>query len=199
MEAAGPALAEFPAHAAGAAAALARGLRLRAATGGDLPFLRGLYASTRAAELARVPWTEAMRAAFLGDQFALQHRHWLGSYPQAGYLVMEHDGVPVGRCYVDFGWAVRDDALLIDLALLPAAQGRGMGAAVLGHLLQRCERRGQAMVLHVLRANTGAQRLYRRFGFVTESDDGMRLRMRRPPGVAEPAGASGVSDQLNSA
>lgn len=188
MDGAGAALPDFPAGAGGAGATLAHGLHLRPAGGGDLPFLRELYAGTRAAELARVPWPEAMRAAFLGDQFALQHRHWLGSFPQAEYLVMEREGIPVGRCYVDFGpAAAHGDALLIDLAVLPAAHGQGIGSAVLGHLLRRCERRGQGMVLHVLHTNTGAQRLYRRFGFVVDGDDGMRLCMHRPAGTVPDA------------
>lgn len=184
---AGAALPDFPAHAGNSGAAvLAPGLHLRHATNRDAAFLRALYATTRAEELAAVSWPPEMRATFLDDQFALQHRHWLNCYPQADYLIVERQGMPAGRCYVDFTCtAARDgDALLIDLSLLPAARGQGLGSALLASLLRQCDLRGQAMLLHVLHANPDALRLYRRFGFTAEADDGLRLRLRRPAAVA---------------
>jgi len=41
-----------------------------------LPFLAQLYASTRADELAVTGWTEAVKAAFLEQQFRAQHAHY---------------------------------------------------------------------------------------------------------------------------
>src|SRR3546814_6955453 len=113
MHGTGTALPDFPARAECTdATALAPSLCLRPATEADLPFLRELYAGTRTAELDAVPWPESMRAAFLGDQFALQHRHWLQCYPQAEYLIVERQGQQVGRCYVDFDRAaLHGDAL----------------------------------------------------------------------------------------
>lgn len=175
-------LPEFPEHAGNSDTAVSDpGMQLHHATNGDIAFLRALYATTRVEELAATPWSPEMRAAFLDDQFALQHRHWVNCYPQADYLVVERQGRPVGRCYVDFArTAARDgDALLIDLSLLPAARGQGVGSALLTSLLRQCDLRGQALLLHVLHANPGALRLYRRFGFADEHDDGMRLRLRR--------------------
>src|SRR3546814_12240204 len=84
------------------ATALAPNLCLRPATEADLPFLRELYAGTRTAALDAVPWPESTRAAFLGDQFTLQHRHWLQCYPQADYLLVDRQGQTVGGCYDDF-------------------------------------------------------------------------------------------------
>lgn len=175
-------------------AVAATGVVLRRARRRDLPFLREVHAASRAAELAAVPWPAAMLAAFLDDQFALQHRAWVGGYPAAEYLIVQRRGEPIGRCYVDFEPdATRGgDALLIDIALVPAERDQGIGSAVLAGLLRHGDRRGQAMQLHVLHANPGALRLYRRAGFVIEDDDGVRLHMRRPPrpaaqGTPEPA------------
>lgn len=175
------------------------GVCLRAADMQDIAFLQALYASTRAEELAATPWPAAMRQAFVDQQFALQHRHWLASYPHAEYLVVERDGRAIGRCYVDFGDATAgaadeqpmgslpsaDDALLVDIALMPEARGGGVGSVLLAHLLRCTDARRQGVALHVLHANPGAQRLYRRFGFVVDGEDGLRQRMRRPASAPE--------------
>jgi len=48
----------------------------------DLPFLARVYASTRAEELAGTPMTEQQEAAFLAEQFRLQHAHYQKHYPR---------------------------------------------------------------------------------------------------------------------
>ena len=49
------------------AALLSQGFALRPETEADLPFLMQLYASTRAEELAAVPWSAEQKAAFNGS------------------------------------------------------------------------------------------------------------------------------------
>jgi len=52
------------------------------------------------------------------------------------------------------------------LAVDPAAQGRGVGAALVGACIRRaCDRGRRRLVLHTTAAMTAAQRLYRQFGF----------------------------------
>ncbi|WP_129839074.1 GNAT family N-acetyltransferase [Streptomyces sp. RFCAC02] len=62
--------------------------------------------------------------------------------------------------------------------LAPAAQGRGIGTAVLRALLDRCDREGVRVRLNVLRGSP-ARRLYERHGFVPESEDPVDVFMVR--------------------
>lgn len=156
----------------------ALGARLRPARDGDLAFLRRLYGSLRAEEMARVAWPEAARDAFLDSQFALQHQHFTGVFAGADFLVVEQDGAPVGRLYVDWG---PPDALIVDIGLLAGRRGQGLGAGLLTWVAQEGRRRGAARAtLHVLVENDGARRLYARNGYQVLSRDGAHLLMARP-------------------
>ena len=71
-----------------------RPLTLRPATADDEPFLEKVYAGTRAAELAAVPWTEEEKAAFLQMQFAAQAQYYREHYPDASFdvILLDADG-----------------------------------------------------------------------------------------------------------
>ena len=60
-------------------------------TGALHPFLQVLQL-VRADELARVAWPDSVKRAFLADQFALQHRHYLAHYADAWFLAIEQAG-----------------------------------------------------------------------------------------------------------
>lgn len=60
---------------------MTRRVTTRPAEEDDRDFLRHVYGSTREAELARVPWGEAERAAFIAMQFSAQHRYYREQYP----------------------------------------------------------------------------------------------------------------------
>ena len=148
----------------------------RSAANDDLPFFRRLYADVRAAELAAVPWPDAVRQAFLDSQFALQHRHYTAHYAPADYLVIEYADQPVGRLYVHRG---EHEANVIDIALLSEARGRGIGSAWLRLVQRTAQRDGlDSVMLHVEQRNVAARRLYKRLGFTVEEDAGSHWRMR---------------------
>lgn len=158
-------------------AALA-GVSLRAADDTDISFLAAVYAAAREAELAAVAWTPAARREFLQLQFLLQHRYYREHYADADFLVIEAGGHRLGRLY----WCSRGDhAVLMDISLLPAARGRGLGGALLALLTARADQQGQDITLHVEPANP-AKRLYDRHGFQVEADNQVYLRMRRRAG-----------------
>jgi len=158
-----------------------RGIGLRAANEGDLPFLALLYAQTRAAELAAVPWPDHIRQAFLDSQFALQHRHYVEQYPEADFLVIHQGDLPVGRFYL--AREIEDD-LIVDIALQPHWCGQGIGAVLIKATLQQAAVHGRGVHLHVLHGNAGARRLYERLGFQVVGDTGSHLHMRCAPAVA---------------
>lgn len=154
----------------------ARGLSLRRRTEGDTPFLRALYGAFRAAELAPVPWTEAAKAQFLDSQFALQTVHFDRFHPEADFLIVEDDGAPIGRLYLD---RTADGYLIVDIGFLPHRQGAGLGEALLRHVQARAAEDGAGRVwLHVLESNPGARRLYERMGFrLIDGGEGPYQRM----------------------
>lgn len=159
------------------AAATACGLSFRPMTGEDLPFLAGLYASTRTGELVQVPWSAAQKAMFLQSQFEAQHAHYQAHYPTAQWWVICRDGTAVGRLYLDH-WP--HEHRLIDLALLPAQRGRGYGTAVLRDLIAAAARAGKPLSIHV-EADNPAMLLYRRLGFRDAGDHGPYVLMMLAP------------------
>jgi len=154
------------------------GLGLRLAVEADLPFLRTLYRSFRAEEMAPVPWTQAAKDAFLDDQFRLQHQHFVTHFAGGDFFVVERETAPIGRLYLH-----RDDTgvLIVDIGFLPTARGQGLGQTLLEWTLRHAGQVGAPRVwLHVLSQNLTARRLYERLGFVVVGEDGAHLRMERP-------------------
>lgn len=152
------------------------GYALRWATESDGAFLRGLYAWLRAEELAPVAWPESAKAAFLDSQFDLQHRHFVQHFADAEFLILECKGEPVGRLYVS---RREEDWLVIDIGLMPAHRGKGIGSALLMQLLAAAGQQGaRSVMLHVELRNVRAHELYRRLGFRDESQEGFHRLMR---------------------
>ncbi|WP_344476644.1 GNAT family N-acetyltransferase [Nonomuraea monospora] len=60
----------------------------------------------------------------------------------------------------------------------PRLHGRGIGTAVLGRLLERCDREGAVVRLNVLQGSA-ARRLYERHGFTVEAEDPVDVFMVR--------------------
>lgn len=152
------------------------GLGLRLAKEADLPFLRGLYAQSRAPELALVPWPEDAKRAFCDSQFVLQHRHYVAHCVPAAFLVVLREGRLVGRLYLH--WTA-DDLRIVDLLLDAATQGRGLGSTLL-HWTQEAAiaARIDTVSLHVGQHNDRAHGLYRRLGFREEqAGQGSHRRM----------------------
>src|SRR5690349_13416768 len=104
-------------------------LGLRPSGAGDQDFQYRLYASTRADEMALVQWTDEQKEAFLHMQFRAQTTHYQAHYPQAAYqIIQREDGTAIGRLIVNRS---SDAMLIIDIALLPAYRGMGIGTAIL--------------------------------------------------------------------
>ncbi|GGI20997.1 GNAT family N-acetyltransferase [Bradyrhizobium guangdongense] len=167
----------------GWARAASAGCRFRRIAETDLPFLARVYASTRTEELAPVPWSQAVKDAFLSQQFQAQHVHYQQHYPDADWLIIEHGGTDIGRLYVE-RWP--SQYRIIDIALLPEHRGKGLGQALLRDLLDDAARARKDVSIHVEKFNP-AMRLYRRLGFVIEEDKGVYdlMRWRAPAAAAD--------------
>jgi ribosomal protein S18 acetylase RimI-like enzyme len=158
-------------------AALPEGWGLRERTDADLPFLGALYAQVREDELRPVPWTPEQKRAFLHDQFAKQHAHYLAHYPHAQWWVITEGDVPMGRLYLE---QTPRDLRVMDISLVSLRRGRGIGSALMRALLQHAEGAGLPVSLHVEPFNP-ALRLYERLGFSRIETRGIYLFMRRDP------------------
>ena len=142
----------------------------------DLEFLRGLYASVRAPELAPIDWSEQRKREFTDAQFALQGSHYREHYPGAEFLVIEQAGVPIGRFYLcRFAHEIR----VMDIALVEARRNAGIGTRLMRALLDVADAEGRSVTLHVEPDNP-AQHLYRRLGFALIEPRGVYDFLGRP-------------------
>ena len=153
------------------------GISLRPMTDDDLPFAAALYASSRADELAQTGWPLERRQAFLAQQHQAQHRHYRSHYPGAEWLIVERDGEAIGRLYLA-EW--ERELRIIDISLVAAARGQGIGGAIITDLLAAAATLSKAVSIHVEKSNP-ARRLYHRLGFLGVIDKGAYLEMEWQP------------------
>jgi ribosomal protein S18 acetylase RimI-like enzyme len=164
-----------------------KGFALRPETEADVPFLRRLYISTRWEELAQLAdWTDAQKIAFLDSQFNAQRSSYLSQYAGAAFDVLEAQGVPAGRLYLD---RQANTLLVVDIALLPEWCGRGIGTALLEAMFAEARLSGKGVTISVEKFNP-AQRLYRRLGFREYAEDDVYWFMHWSPQADPPAAIS---------
>ncbi|GAB2738889.1 GNAT family N-acetyltransferase [Kitasatospora kifunensis] len=142
-------------------------VRLRPATTADLEPLVELRAVVLRADLERLGRYDAHRVRQrLRDAFEPEHTSViLAADAFAGCVALRPaaDGHWLEHFYLD-----------------PAAQGRGLGSAVLRVLLGRADEQGWTVRLNVLQGSP-ARRLYERFGFALEREDAVDVFMARRP------------------
>jgi len=180
----------FPPHRGGPclcvpAPLAARGVSLRAARDQDLAWLRRHYQQRRAAEFAPLGWPAAALSAFLDQQFAMQHLHYVRYYADAEFLIVEREAEPVGRLYL---LRRAPEHLLVDIGLDPVERGQGLGAALIATAQADAAAAGRGLRLHVEHGNDAARRLYQRLGFQHEENLPTHAAMRwRAPAPVAPA------------
>lgn len=135
---------------------------LRPARPEDEDFLLEVYAGTRAEERALVGWDDAQWGAFIRMQFTAQKRDYEARYSASGHSVILAGGRPVGRLWVDRG---EEEIRLVDIALLPAHQGTGIGSVILRRLIAEARQAEKPLRHMVYKANADAVRFYERLGF----------------------------------
>ena len=152
---------------------------LRPATEADYEDLVRVYASTRAAELAQVTWwDDEQKLAFCRAQYGAQKEEYDARFPDAEYDVIELEGRTVGRIWIG---RAEEEIRLLDIALLPEAQRRGLGAAIIDALIEEARASGKRLRHMVFMLNTDARRFYERLGFRAFEDYGGYLHMEWTP------------------
>lgn len=152
---------------------------LRAATSADYDFMRRLYHDTRAEEMKHFPFDEVQKQAFLDQQFAAQFEHYGIHYPSCERNIIERDGKPIGRLWLD-EWP--DQIRLVDIALMAEERGSGIGTQLVEGVLARGAASAKPVTIHVEGFNP-ALRLYQRLGFEHVDSNGMYYLMKwTPPG-----------------
>lgn len=150
---------------------------LRSIAPEDRELLLEIYASTRAEEMAVVPWSEQQKQDFLRFQFDAQHKYYQEHFPRAAFDLILKDGEPIGRLYVD---RREDEIRLIDIALLPEHRGSGLGGAIMREILEEGRESGLLVRIHV-EHNNPAMRLYLRLGFEKIEEQGVYHLMEWSP------------------
>jgi ribosomal protein S18 acetylase RimI-like enzyme len=152
-------------------------ITLRAVREPDDPFLFELYATTRASEMALVPWTNTQKQAFLQMQFTAQKNSYAKEYPDAQHAVICRDEEPVGRLYLA---RCQDCFRILDITVADRCRNKGIGSSVLKEILQEAIQAGKPTTIYVERVNP-SMRLFERLGFSIASVRDFTVLLERRP------------------
>lgn len=134
-------------------------VELRPATSDDPDLLFGIYRAINQPMFAALG--ADMCGMLLRQQSSIQESQYSSQYPQLERFVVFQDGAPIGRLYIS---KCDDDWVLVDIAVLPSQQGKGIGTQLLQDLIISAKTAGRTIRLHVIMDNP-AKDWYRRHGF----------------------------------
>ena len=86
---------------------------------------------------------------------------------------VEARSVAMGRLIGDGGWYFH----VVDMAVLPEHQRRGLGSAVLTHLLEQIRHRAPRGAYVSLLADPPGRQLYARYGFIESAPDSLGMTL----------------------
>jgi ribosomal protein S18 acetylase RimI-like enzyme len=132
-----------------------------------------LFISAQAGDFDAMPLPEEHKKALLHMQFEAQHASYRDRFPGASHDIILLDMQPIGRLYVARSV---DEIRLVDIALLPAQRGLGLGTKYVSALVDEGKNTGLPLRLSVALSNP-AQYLYLRLGFRATGDDGVYIAM----------------------
>ena len=118
----------------------------------------------RSATAADLDALVAIEAACFHDPWSADMLESEMAMPNSFYVVMEEDGVVVGYyAYMH----ILDEVHILNVAVLPRYQGRGLGNRMMAHLLADLPLGTEAVTLEVRVGNAVARHLYEKYGFVS--------------------------------
>ena len=152
-------------------------ITLRSVSPADDDFIYACYASTRAQEMAHVPWSTEQKEAFVRMQYTAQKQHYAAEFPRASHELICVDGASAGRIYLDR----REDSLhILDITVLPQHRNRGIGLLMMRRLLREANKAEKPVTIYVESFNPSL-RFFERLGFQKDHEKGFHLLMKRQP------------------
>ncbi|MFF0825629.1 GNAT family N-acetyltransferase [Brevibacillus sp. NPDC003359] len=140
-------------------------------------FIWELYCSTRTEEMAHWGWSESDKLAFLQSQHAMQQKSYQMQFPAQNHQIILQAEQSIGRMITD---ASGDALHLVDISLLAAYRGRGVGSGIIGNLQKEAQAFQLPIRLRVLQGNP-AFRLYERLHFIVTDATGLYIQMEWNP------------------
>jgi ribosomal protein S18 acetylase RimI-like enzyme len=151
-------------------------ITLRDETEEDAVFLLEVYRSTRAAELALVPWSDGQKESFLRFQFDAQHSSYRERFPEASYNIILQDDEPIGRLYV---LREDDEIRILDITVLPRCRNAGVGTSLIRELLTEGTQTNKPVCIWIEHFNPSLH-LFERLGFSKIQEDGFNCLLECP-------------------
>lgn len=128
---------------------------------------------------AQIPDFAFCRRLYFANQATVTHEQessFRDRWKLAEVRVITCDGADVGWLQI----RIEDDSLfLVQLFVEPTHQGKGIGTATIGRLMNEAALAGMPMTLGVVKTNP-ALRLYERLGFTITREDDRKFYMRFP-------------------
>ncbi len=143
----------------------------------DESFIETIYGSTREDELKLTNWPEQQKKAFIIMQSMAQLAEYKAKFPGAAFQVIIYKKQDAGRFYT---WENDTEIRLIDITLLPAFRGKGIGIFLLKELIKKSNKVQKKISLHVEPDNP-ALYLYSSLGFIRIKNNGRHYYMERNP------------------
>jgi GNAT superfamily N-acetyltransferase len=155
-----------------------RGISLRLARRSDSEFLARLHHSRRH-DLQQIDGDREFVELLIKDQQRYQIAGYGAAFPNAMEFIVEKLGDPIGRVMVDFG---ANEVRVLDIGLIRAALGRGLGSGVLRALQAAAAGVPAPLALCVFSLHVQAKQLYLSLGFAVEqSRSGVDFMVWYPP------------------
>jgi len=143
-------------------------LAVRPALPRDEIFLYELYSAVRAPEFELAPIPATQKEQLIRMQFRAQMSAYTQMYPNSCYHIVLLDCKRVGRLWVAPGI---DEFYLVDIAVHPELQHKGIGSVLVQRLQQEAAKARLPIRSCVMRFNPGSLRFHQRLGFNIVRED----------------------------
>jgi GNAT superfamily N-acetyltransferase len=153
-------------------------LAVRPALPQDEIFLYELYSAVRGPEFALAPIPAQQKEDLIRMQFRASMSAYAQMYPNSCCHVVLLDSKPVGRLWFAPG---EGEFHLVDIAVHPELQSKGIGSVLIKRLQQEAARAGLPIRSCVFRFNPGSVRFHQRNGFTIIREDQVNYYMEWRP------------------